>query len=197
MAHNPDCINCTICGIVLGGAEDWKADVVALAGPHWPDLSESPPFLKVANNEVVHYAAKANSHRGSLVLLPENRKVCPQSGYDVNEESDNPSEWVGVMYVGLHAACDDLANRVMKTSFRARVKSVGDLWLTLERRCARVISQDPCKVGMHFTPPIPNSQPGQPFSVGLERYYVPSHNIHRYGDHWDGWVSSILLSLEI
>ncbi|KAF4959101.1 hypothetical protein FGADI_1979 [Fusarium gaditjirri] len=98
MAHNPDCINCTICGVVLGGAEDWKADVVALAGPHWPDLSPSPPFLEVASIEVVRYAAKANSNRGSLLLLPENRKVCPQFAYDVNQESNNRSDCAGTMY---------------------------------------------------------------------------------------------------
>ncbi|KAF5609661.1 uncharacterized protein FSUBG_3868 [Fusarium subglutinans] len=91
------------------------------------------------------------------------------------------------MYVGIHSACEDLANRVMRTSLCLKVNSIGDLWFTLERRCARVVNQDPCKAGMHFTPPIPNSQPGQPFSVGFERYYIPSHNIYRCGDHWDGW----------
>ncbi|KAF4336272.1 hypothetical protein FBEOM_9876 [Fusarium beomiforme] len=187
MAYNPDYVNCTICGIVLGDVEDWKDNVVALAGPHWPEFSESPPSRKVSSEEVARYNAEANTHRGSLVLLPDNQEVRPQTDYDVNEESDDHSQWVGKMYVGIHAACENLAHRVMRFSFNAKIRSTGDLWLTLERRCARVINKDSGKSGMHFTPPIPKSKPGEPFTVGFERYYVPSHNIYRYGDDWEGW----------
>ncbi|KAF9772485.1 hypothetical protein IL306_009809, partial [Fusarium sp. DS 682] len=187
MAHNPDLVNCTICGIVLGDAEDWKDDIVALAGPHWPNLCESPPSLQVADEEVIRYNAEAYMCPGSLLLLPDKQDVCPQTAYDVNQESDDPSQWMGKMYVGIHAGCEELANRVMRASLNAKIRSIGDLWLTLERRCARVINEDPSKAGMHFTPPIPKSEPGQLFSVGFERYYVPSHNIYRCKDHWDSW----------
>ncbi|KAH7184688.1 uncharacterized protein B0J16DRAFT_268065 [Fusarium flagelliforme] len=47
--------------------------------------------------------------------------------------------------------------------------------------------EDAGNIGMHFTPSIPNSQPGQPLSCGLERYYVPLPSIYLYGNEWNGW----------
>ncbi|KAF5538996.1 hypothetical protein FPHYL_12372 [Fusarium phyllophilum] len=112
----------------------------------------------------------------------------PQSTYDLNKESNDASEWEGMMFVGLHAACKDLANRVMKTSYKASVRSVGDLWLTLERRCAKHMFWHPT-LGVpnsHFTPGVPENRPSLPFSVGLGRYFVPSRTI-RYGNYGDDW----------
>jgi hypothetical protein len=183
MAYNPDYIHCTICGLVL------KGNVVAFSGPHWPELSEAPPSLKVTDEEVTRDNAQADCYPGALRFQPDRDAIHPQWDYDVNAESDDPSEWVGKMYVGIHPACEDLLNRVMNTSPNAQVRSPGEFWLTLERRCARSKEEDSRNIGMHFTPSIPNHQPGQPFSCGLERYYVPSPSLFLYGNEWDGWVS--------
>jgi hypothetical protein len=93
------------------------------------------------------------------------------------------------MYLGLHAACEDLANRVIENSYKASSRSVGDLWLTLERRCTSHKHTDfPFR---RFIPGIPESLPGQPFSIGLGRYFVPSHIVRMQlsGDYEYGWVS--------
>jgi hypothetical protein len=183
MAFNPDFIHCTICGLVLRG------DVVAFSGPHWPELCESPPSLKVADEQVTRYDAFANTHRGNLIFPPHRTEIHPQWDYDVNEDSEDPSEWVGKMYIGIHKSCEQLLNRVMSASPNAKVRSIGEFWLTLERRCARSKMEDAGNIGMHFTPSIPNSQPGQPLSCGLERYYVPLPSLYLYGNEWNGWVS--------
>ncbi|KAL3605125.1 hypothetical protein FPOAC2_00067 [Fusarium poae] len=181
MAFNPDFIHCTICGLVLQG------EVVAFSGPHWPELCDTPPSLKVTDEQVTRYDAFANSHRGNLTFPPGREEIHPQWDYDVNEDSEDPSEWVGKMYVGIHKSCQQLLNRVMSASPNARVRSIGEFWLTLERRCARSKMEDSSDIGMHFTPSIPNPQPGKPFSCGLERYYVPSPTIYLFGNEWDSW----------
>lgn len=94
------------------------------------------------------------------------------------------------MFVGLHAACEDLANRVMKKSYKARLRSVGDLWLTLERRCARHMYWNRVS-NSHFTPRVPENKPGLPFSVSLGRYFVPSRSIQLYEYYEDSWVRLI------
>ncbi|CEI63628.1 hypothetical protein FVEN_g6758 [Fusarium venenatum] len=181
MAFNPDFIHCTICGLVL------KGEVVAFSGPHWPELCDAPPSLKVADEQVTRYDAFANSHRGNLTFPPDRQEIHPQWDYDVNEDSEDPSEWVGKMYVGIHKSCEQLLQRVISASPNAKVRSIGEFWLTLERRCARSKMEDSGDIGMHFTPFIPNPQPGKPFSCGLERYYVPSPTLYLFGNEWNGW----------
>ncbi|CAG7558011.1 unnamed protein product [Fusarium equiseti] len=181
MAFNPDFVHCTICGLVLRG------DVVAFSGPHWPELCDAPLSLKVADEQVTRYDAFANTHRGNLILPPDRTEIHPQWDYDVNEDSDDPSEWVGKMYIGIHKSCEQLLNRVMSASPNAKVRLIGEFWLTLERRCARSKMEDAGNIGMHFTPSIPNSQPGQPLPCGLERYYVPLPSLYLYGNEWNGW----------
>ncbi|KIL84127.1 hypothetical protein FAVG1_12704 [Fusarium avenaceum] len=181
MAYNPDFINCTICGLVLLG------DIVAFSGPHWPELCDAPTSLEVTDEQVTRYDAFANNYRGNLTFPPHHEEIHPQWDYDVNDDAEDPSEWVGKMYIGIHKSCEHLLNRVMSTAPNARVRSLGELWLTLERRCARSKVEDSRNVGMHFTPSIPNCQPGKPFSCGLERYYVPSPNLYLNGNEWNGW----------
>ncbi|KAI6752579.1 hypothetical protein HG530_013948 [Fusarium avenaceum] len=181
MAYNPDFINCTICGLVLLG------DIVAFSGPHWPELCDAPPSLEVTDQQVTRYDAFANNYRGNLTFPPHHEEIHPQWDYDVNDDAEDPSEWVGKMYIGIHKSCEHLLNRVMSTAPNARVCSLGELWLTLERRCARSKVEDSRNVGMHFTPSIPNCQPGKSFSCGLERYYVPSPSLYLNGNEWNGW----------
>ncbi|RBA20821.1 hypothetical protein FPRO05_08268 [Fusarium proliferatum] len=152
---------CTICGIALRRSEGWKTDVVALSGPHWPQLLESPSSLRVNDDQVSRHATKPDYQHPSLILLPQEQKIYPHATYELNKRSDKPSEWEGIMFVGLHAACEDLANRVMKKSYKARLS--------------------------HFTPKVPENKPGLPFSVGLGRYFVPSRSIQLYGYYEDSW----------
>ncbi|KAI8648304.1 hypothetical protein NCS56_01514700 [Fusarium sp. Ph1] len=197
MAYHPEYPICTICGIRLEeplcyleelaerspDERDWKNDVVALSGPHWSP-GESPS-LDLADDAVHRFDAVATWHPSvGLVLLPDKRSVDTQSRY----ESDKPNTLVPPatmqLFMGIHAACEEVANRVMRTSFNARVRSIGHLWMTLERRCARPMDRHP---HMNFLPYLPESQSGQPRSFGTGRYFVPYSCIIRYGDEWDGW----------
>lgn len=199
MAYHPEYPICTICGIRLEeplcyleelaerspDERDWKSDVVALSGPHWSP-GESPS-LDLADDAVHRFDAVATWHPSvGLVLLPDKRSVDTQSRY----ESDKPNTLVPPasmqLFMGIHAACEEVANRVMRTSFNARVRSIGYLWMTLERRCARPMDRHP---HMNFLPYLPESQSGQPRSFGTGRYFVPYSCIIRYGDEWDGWVT--------
>ncbi|RSL51451.1 hypothetical protein CEP54_011417 [Fusarium duplospermum] len=74
----------------------------------------------------------------------------------------------------------------METSFNARIRSLGDLWMTLERRCAR---RDPERESpvKNFLPYIPTSQSGEAPSFATDRYFVPFPCIVRLGNEWEGW----------
>ncbi|KAH7245071.1 hypothetical protein BKA59DRAFT_544457 [Fusarium tricinctum] len=181
MPPNPEFVYCTICGMPL------KGDCVVLSGPHWPHADASSS-LKVADKDVVRYEAEAESYYGKLLLLPDEEEVRPQEAYDVNPQPENPLDARAKMYHGIHAACEDMANRVIKSSPHAKIHSIGDLWLTLERRCAGYLEQGrrqrPRPRDDNYVPPILNKETGK---LGFDGYYVPSHCLLQYGDEWEGW----------
>ncbi|KAM0554929.1 hypothetical protein ACHAPJ_006665 [Fusarium lateritium] len=196
MAYNPDYVNCTICGLMLGGHGQWLGKVLALAGPHWPDRQQTPRSLKVKDEEVIRYDAQAAWTPAKYYLLPDRNEVALQSEYDADRRPDDPDHvTTAKMYIGIHAACEDIAKRVMKTSPNAQIRSIGDLWLSLERRCARYTSENPTR-DRNFVPPIPKSQPGEPLSLGMDRYYVPYACIVQYGDEWEGWWDEDPIDIE-
>ncbi|KAF4435947.1 hypothetical protein F53441_13375 [Fusarium austroafricanum] len=180
MAPNPDYVYCTICGMALG------SDAIVLAGPHWPRSNTTSESLSVIDEQVIRYTAEVDSFPGKILLLPSREQIYPQYAYQ-HESDIAPAK----MYLGIHAACEEIANRVMKTSFNAKVRSISDLWLTLERRCASYLSQGRRQRrlprDMNYVPPIPNNQSGQPLSLGFDRYYVPYHCLDQWGDEWEGW----------
>ncbi|KAF5673558.1 hypothetical protein FCIRC_8021 [Fusarium circinatum] len=172
MAPNPDYVYCTICGM------DLDEDTVVLAGPHWPTYGFAPLKAQVASQEIVRYAAEVESYPGQLLLLPD------------REQSKTPP---AKMYMGIHAACDNIANRAIKSPSNVKVGSINELWFVLERRCARylgqLLEQRPQPRDMNYVPPIPNNSPGQPMSLGFERYYVPYPCMEQWGDEWEGWLA--------
>jgi hypothetical protein len=183
MPPNPEFVYCTICGMPLEG------DCVVLSGPHWPHADASSS-LKVADEDVIRYDAEAESCYGKLILLPGEEEVRPQEAYDANPRPENPSDATAKMHHGLHAACEDMAYRVIKSSPHAKIHSIGDLWLTLERRCAGYLEQGRRQRTRprddNYVPPIPNKETGK---LDFDGYYVPSHCMLQYGDEWEGWVS--------
>ncbi|KAM0206143.1 hypothetical protein ACHAPA_011765 [Fusarium lateritium] len=181
MSPNPEFVYCTICGMPLEG------DCTILSGPHWPHADASS-FLKVDDNDVIRYDAEAQSYYGKLKLLPQQEDVHPQEAYDATSQPESPSGATAKMYHGIHTACEDMANRVINTSPNAKIHSIGDLWLTLERRCAGFLEQGrrqrPRPRDDNYVPLIPNKGTGQ---LDFDGYYVPSHCILQYGDEWEGW----------
>ncbi|KAM0270078.1 hypothetical protein ACHAPA_003592 [Fusarium lateritium] len=186
MSTNPDYVYCTICGMAI------RDDAVALAGPHWPTYDAIPLETQMADLGVIRYAAEIDSYPGKLFLLPDKKEVYLQHPYNIDRQSEE--QWntaTGKMYMGIHAACEDLANRAMKGPSNANISSTSDLWFTLERRCASYLEQRlrerPPPTDMNYVPPIPNNSPGQPLSVGFGHYYVPVYCIEQWGDEWEGW----------
>lgn len=187
MVPNPDYVYCTICGMYL------DEDTVVLAGPHWPTNNAAPSEAQMASQEIVRYTAEVHSYPGKLLLLPDRQHVYPQYPYHSDRQSGKQSNTATAkMYIGIHASCDNIANRAIASPFNVSVGSTFQLWLTLERRCARYLGQirrqRPQPRDMNYVPPIPNS-PLQPISLGFERYYVPHPCIEQWGDEWEGWVS--------
>ena len=82
-------------------------------------------------------------------------------------------------FIVLHAPCLRIAKLAMQLSHIAHVRTVGDLWLTLERRTENVMqlkkAQRPLPVPL--IPAIPEDPPQSrpvtgPVKLGLSRYFV-------------------------
>ncbi|KAF5574237.1 uncharacterized protein FSUBG_14064 [Fusarium subglutinans] len=205
MVPNPDYVYCTICGM------DLDEDTVVLAGPHWPTYDSAPLEAQLSSQKIVRYTAEVEYYPGKLLLLPDREQVYPQHPYNSTCQSDEQSNTTSAkMYMGIHAACDDIANRAIKSPF-VTVGSIYELWCVLECRCARylgqLLEQRPQPRDMNYVPPIPYNSPGQPKILGFERYYVPYLCMEQWGDEWEGWwdenpmdipdlTSSLLANLE-
>lgn len=75
------------------------------------------------------------------------------------------------VYLPVHAACYAMARKAMAAP-GSSITSLGDLWITLERRCKEAISYE--QTPEFCIPAIPNNRPGEPIELGLRRYYIPS-----------------------
>jgi hypothetical protein len=189
MVPNPDYIYCTICSMPI------KREAIALAGPHWPQYDAKPGETQFINQQIIRYTAEVGSHPGKLFLLPERQEVYPQHPYDCDSQFEKQSHIAPAkLYVGIHAACNEIANRAIQNPFNTKLRTMNELWLILERRCAGYLhrrqQQRPKPRDMNYIPPIPNKSPGKSLSLSFERYYVPYHCIEQWGDEWGGWVGS-------
>jgi len=177
MSPNPDEVYCTICGMLL------DYDCIVLCGPHWPRRNAR----KVTDQEVTRYTGITESCNGKIYILPEHERIYPQETADEDHDRDGaPAK----MYHGIHPACEDLANRVIQTSPNAKISGIGDLFLTLERRCTNYQwSTRKQRLGPrdnNYVPPIFNEEKN---ALTFDGYYVPRHCIDQWGDEWAGWVS--------
>lgn len=97
-------------------------------------------------------------------------------------------------FIVLHAPCLRIAKLAMRLSHIAHVRTVGDLWLTLERRTENVMqlknAQRPLPVP--FIPAIPEDPPQSrpvtgPVKLGLGRYFVDPKRVLGAvdDDDWD------------
>ncbi|CAG7564519.1 unnamed protein product [Fusarium equiseti] len=82
-------------------------------------------------------------------------------------------------FMALHGPCLRIAKRAMQLSHTAHVRTLGDLWLTLERRTENVIKLQDGLIPIldPFIPAIPEDSPKSrsvtgPVKLGLSRYFV-------------------------
>jgi hypothetical protein len=92
-------------------------------------------------------------------------------------------------YLPVHAACYAMARKAMAAP-GSKITSLGDLWMTLERRCQKTMF--PGRPRWLCLPCVPNNRPGEPIELGFGRYYTPpkteqSSPFSIINDY--GWVS--------
>lgn len=113
--------------------------------------------MDLPDDAVRRFIAGKDAQLPQLNLLPDSQWVLLQAKWPPDQSNASAQLATWQLYIGIHPACDELANRVMETSFSARICSLGDLWMTLERRCAR---RDPERESLsyNFLPCIATSQ---------------------------------------
>ncbi|KAK7421218.1 hypothetical protein QQX98_002348 [Neonectria punicea] len=198
MAASGDYPICTICAIRLyeSGDQDtlegqgpsgwypdmWKTSAVLLSGPRWP-LYAQGPVTTVPDEAVTRQVGTPSWYPGQVRITPGGESVFTQWEY----VSDNGTDtyW----YFGIHPACEEIANRFMRTSREARVRSIGDLWMILDQRCAKTSAD--LHLSTPFLPNIPENAPGEPMKLGRSRYYLPRDSIPgddaEYDDLYEWW----------
>ncbi|KAM0349148.1 hypothetical protein ACHAP4_010638 [Fusarium culmorum] len=182
---NPEYIYCTICGMTLG-----DDDCIVYYGPHWPHME--CPSLNISDQAITRFKAMAESQYGKAILST-GKVTYPPEVYHRYEGNDDGAPQ-DKMYIAIHPACEEMAGRVMKSSPNARIRSTGDLWLVLERRCASYLhwqrqrSRQRPRVLLGrdegFVPDIINPETGD---RSFDGYYVPLFCLLHTGDEWEGW----------
>ena len=93
-------------------------------------------------------------------------------------------------YLPLHPACRAVAKKVMAAP-GSKITSLGDLWMTLERRCWKGLQQG--NLYGFCIPAIPNNRPGERIELGLGRYYISQQamdpTVIFHVNYGRGWVS--------
>ena len=146
----------------------------------------------VPAEDITRGVAQAGWYPANITLVGSNRRAVLQLE-KLPEEGEEYDPKTYRWNLAVHSACEEIASRVMQTSREASIRSIGDLWITLERRCVGrtdggVIS---------YLPTIPSNRPGEPLELGLDRYYIPSGAIPGdhvdYDDNIEEWVCVRLL----
>ncbi|RSL52470.1 hypothetical protein CEP54_010892 [Fusarium duplospermum] len=148
----------------------WRESVLALDGPTWSYDEPGPKSMAVPSDQVTIYAARATLRSREVSLIPIGRSVSLQlENLPGQHESHDPvsgKRW----YLGIHSACEKIARRVMQSP-QAHIRTIGDLWMTLERRCVK--SAWDATIFPPYLPKLPDSRPGEQIKLGLLRYYIP------------------------
>ncbi|KAH6987735.1 hypothetical protein BKA56DRAFT_612487 [Ilyonectria sp. MPI-CAGE-AT-0026] len=191
MTSSLECCDCSICGMPLdemcyldddGQAptrwydELWKQDNVVLSGPHWCRFHDVPGPRTVTDDSVSCDAVddRSTKYSPSVSFRHKLGSVVPQ-----NEDPTLPGE--AGYYIAIHSACLRIANLVMKRSPQAHIRSLADLWSTLERRCTKTgntpLPTWPGVMDGPFLPSIPEGPPESrpssgPVKLGTSRYFV-------------------------
>lgn len=185
---------CTICGIIIIQPTDddeleddpslqyrgvWRGVVFALAGPSWGSggntSKEKSEWMNVSSEDVHPRRAEVDGFHAQMQIQPDGPRIMPQRSYAAGVNGHHGLTHRDHCFFGIHSACLDIAQRVMKTSRNASIQNMGDLWMTLERRCTKTAND--CSFSHSFVPKIPENRPGEEIKLSLRRYYVPLNHI--------------------
>ncbi|CAG7565638.1 unnamed protein product [Fusarium equiseti] len=149
-------------------AFNWREDHILLCGPTWPDHVKAPPSMRnpdeIDETVTVH---EAHVSGPALATILTGLRVFMQTEYIFGQ---SPRAYRPRLYLPVHAACYAMARKAMAAP-GSRITSLGDLWITLERRCKEAISYG--QTPGFCIPANPNNRPGEPIELGLGHYYIP------------------------
>ncbi|KAF5012301.1 hypothetical protein FDECE_1682 [Fusarium decemcellulare] len=132
-----------------------------------------PTTLILPDDDVTRCFATASSRSRHVQLEPDGERVAIQETiYLEGDEIPEHGRYRQRIYLGIHSACEEIAYKVMRAE-RARIRSLGDLWMTLERRSQNSQYQPYRRVKAPFLPFIPCQMPGDKVYLELYNYYIP------------------------
>ncbi|UPK93038.1 hypothetical protein LCI18_003973 [Fusarium solani-melongenae] len=186
--------HCSICGYQMYGRPRyepgpiawepslWKKTIVALLGPHEQYCrrqQDDPPSEQVTE----HAASPCDGAMGGLRLYHNGQKIHLQREFE--SEDLFPGGPSGLHWcLGVHEACLTMASLVMKTSPTSQLKSLRDLWVTLDRRCEVTVRVQSGPSFFHFLPLIPlPKRPDEP-RRRWGSYYIPDYHPGSYYNWW-------------
>ncbi|KAH7125071.1 hypothetical protein B0J13DRAFT_599002 [Dactylonectria estremocensis] len=180
---------CMICGVSLSESSPpykpqeqdppgwspykWRESHAVITGPTWSWEEKGPKSMTVPDELVSVFRARVYN-RGQSVSpsgLPIGMQLENLPEQHENHDPADGKRW----YLPIHSACETMAGRAMQAP-QSRIRSIGDLWMTLDRRCVKTAWDE--TVLTPYLPKLPDSQRGEPIKLGLRRYYIPSNAIY-------------------
>ncbi|KAJ4212831.1 hypothetical protein NW759_011472 [Fusarium solani] len=160
----------------------WQKSVVALIGPH-EQYCRRPEDDPLSVPIIAHAASPCDGAMGYLRLYHSGRKVRLQRQFqseDLFPDGPTGLHWC----LGVHEACLTMASLVMKTSPTSQLRSLRDLWVTLDRRCEVTVRARTGPSFFHWLPLIP--LPKRPDEVRRRwgTYYIPDYHPGSYYNWW-------------
>lgn len=187
---------CSICGYQMYGRPRyesgpiawepslWQKTVVALIGPHeqYCKRQQYDPL----SEQITEYAASpCDGAMGDLRLYHNGQRIHLQREFqseDLFPDSPTGLHWC----LGVHEACLTIASWVMQRSLTSQLKSLRDLWVTLDRRCELTIRVRPGPSLFHWLPLIPLPKRSDEERRRWGSYYIPDYHPGSYYN----WVST-------
>lgn len=163
----------------------WRGVAVAFEGPHWPKYHKEPESLSIPDSAVSIRLADAFWGPSRPVTMPDGQEIVPRAFSGKTRRGS----------LGIYFACLDLALRVMQTSWVVKIRSIGNFWVTLERRCTeRGIPPYPVPLPpmIHEDFNILENNTSCSVILGTERYYLPHYCMYEYRNYYHSgniWVS--------
>ncbi|KAH7268019.1 hypothetical protein B0J15DRAFT_486333 [Fusarium solani] len=186
--------HCSICGYQMYGRTRyesgpiawepslWQKTVVALIGPH-EQYYRRPEDDPLSVPIIAHAASPCDGAMGYLRLYHSGRKVHLQRQFQ--SEDLFPNGPTGLHWcLGVHEACLTMASLVMKTSPTSQLRSLRDLWVTLDRRCEVTVRARTGPSFFHWLPLIPLPKRPDEARRRWGTYYIPDYHPGSYYNWW-------------
>ncbi|KAI8716231.1 hypothetical protein NCS52_00916200 [Fusarium sp. LHS14.1] len=186
--------HCSICGYQMFGRPRyepgpiawepslWQKTVVALIGPH-EQYCKRKQYDPLSEQITDHAASPCDGAMGSLQLYHNGQKINLQGEF--RSEDLFPNSPAGLHWcLGVHEACLTMASLVMQRSPTSKLKSLRDLWVTLDRRCELTIRVRTGPSLFHWLPLIPLPKRPDEEYIRWGSYYIPDYHPGSYYNWW-------------